>query len=160
MTMIIAPEVVDRPPKSDAELKERRLFLAEQLDVVMGLEMPCSCGKRVHLFLAYRCIECGLWFCKACAERHYNDEISELTRAELRLSLALGVAIESMLLLWSIDQTPGLQVDLRDPSRLRQMTQKWWNEGGYTADDLERFAKDEPEILPGFCLQVQKAEVH
>lgn len=48
---------VDLPPRNDEERAELR-----------GLR---PCGRSEMLILACRCHFCGLFFCRACAERHF-----------------------------------------------------------------------------------------
>ena len=31
-----------------------------------------NCGKQVSIEYAFRCLYCGFWFCRACAEVHFG----------------------------------------------------------------------------------------
>lgn len=35
--------------------------------------LTCTCGKRIYLRGAYKCIHCALWFCRACGKEHFNQ---------------------------------------------------------------------------------------
>jgi len=36
--------------------------------------ITCRCGKKITLMHAYRCLYCGIWFCKDCAEDHFAEQ--------------------------------------------------------------------------------------
>ena len=41
----------------------------------MRLRVECAtCEKKVVVWHAYRCLYCGLFFCRGCAERHFGKK--------------------------------------------------------------------------------------
>ena len=36
------------------------------------VKVRCGCLKLICLKDAYRCLYCGIWFCKKCAEQHFG----------------------------------------------------------------------------------------
>lgn len=34
--------------------------------------MTCGCGQRAVSWQMYRCLYCGVFYCKACAEQHFG----------------------------------------------------------------------------------------
>ena len=62
-----------------------RTVLRSQLEQVRKCDkFPCvkvscaRCEKRVSVFMLFKCLYCGLWFCKSCAERHFGEEFQNL----------------------------------------------------------------------------------
>lgn len=39
------------------------------------LKVRCGCLKLVRWMYAYRCLYCGVWFCKQCAEEHFGYRV-------------------------------------------------------------------------------------
>ena len=39
-------------------------------------QVTCVCGNKIYLRVAYKCLYCGIWFCRSCAKRHFgtNEE--------------------------------------------------------------------------------------
>jgi len=37
----------------------------------------CPCLKKLDLLHAYKCLYCGIWFCEACAEKHFGKTKAE-----------------------------------------------------------------------------------
>ena len=35
--------------------------------------ITCPCSRRIALVYAYKCFYCGIWWCKKCAEDHFED---------------------------------------------------------------------------------------
>lgn len=40
--------------------------------------VKCGCHKKVKLIYAYRCLYCGIWYCKQCAETHFGYKTTEV----------------------------------------------------------------------------------
>lgn len=38
--------------------------------------VKCGCQK-VKLIYAYRCLYCGIWYCKECAEEHFGMKVNK-----------------------------------------------------------------------------------
>lgn len=51
--------------KQTREAKDERPFIR------------CGCMKKVWLIHAYRCLYCGEWYCKECAEQHFGKTVAE-----------------------------------------------------------------------------------
>ena len=68
---------IDRPPVGDGEVRALRCLVRQQLTEVhralCGVRITCPCGRRVAAAYAYRCLRCGLWLCRPCAERHFAE---------------------------------------------------------------------------------------
>lgn len=41
------------------------------------IRLKCVCGKRVYIEDMYRCLYCGEWYCRKCAEAHFDKTIEE-----------------------------------------------------------------------------------
>jgi hypothetical protein len=42
------------------------------------LTVSCgSCGVRLYLVRAYRCLYCGVWFCRVCAQLHFGMRVPD-----------------------------------------------------------------------------------
>jgi hypothetical protein len=66
---------VHEAPKDHSEIEEKRELLRSQL-VELGqsvyAQVTCAaCSRRPHIHQACRCLECGLFFCPACAKVHF-----------------------------------------------------------------------------------------
>ena len=58
-------------------------FIAEQEgDEIPAkhLKVRCPCLKLVKWSYAYRCLYCGVFFCKECAEEHFGKTVDEYRR--------------------------------------------------------------------------------
>ena len=45
----------------------------EELGKALDTEFHCGdCNKVVKIRKGSRCLECGIWFCKKCALKHYE----------------------------------------------------------------------------------------
>lgn len=43
---------------------------------VCDVKVRCGCLKMVRLYSeAYRCLYCGIWFCKECAQLHFGYRV-------------------------------------------------------------------------------------
>jgi hypothetical protein len=72
--------------RSTATAEERQLSLAKvrgqlsDLSTQIGYEtlaVSCGrCGHRVSVVRAYRCLYCGVWFCRTCAQLHFGMRVS------------------------------------------------------------------------------------
>lgn len=59
--------------------KEKRMRLASQLREwlepvrQLGLKVTCEgCKRRVNFWYMFRCLYCGFYFCKECADNHFK----------------------------------------------------------------------------------------
>ena len=55
-------------------MSETADHVARQMKEAMrdGARITCGCGNRLKLYLAFRCLYCGAWFCQTCAEIHFG----------------------------------------------------------------------------------------
>lgn len=37
----------------------------------------CGCGKKLWPHQAYKCLYCGEWYCKQCAEEHFGKTVAQ-----------------------------------------------------------------------------------
>lgn len=38
--------------------------------------VKCGCHKQVKLIYAYRCLYCGIWYCRDCAQEHFGAKVT------------------------------------------------------------------------------------
>jgi len=61
---------------SDISIAERRTLILFQLAQLGPHKkqpiITCLCGKDVPAMYAYRCYECGVFFCPKCASKHFD----------------------------------------------------------------------------------------
>jgi len=88
-----APQIAQIPERPEATSRWRnaplevvqtnRVKIRRQLEELYDQEqgpcgpavirITCPCGERIPLMEAYRCLFCGIWFCKDCAEEHFTE---------------------------------------------------------------------------------------
>ncbi len=78
-----------RSNSSDEDKRKLREIMMEQIKHIavarpeQQIKLTCICGKRVVVWMMYRCLFCGIFFCKECAEVHFGqrrpaiDQVSE-----------------------------------------------------------------------------------
>lgn len=76
------------------ERKQKLQWMQEQVSLILDqqrIEAPmqhvkirCGCNKLVGWMFMYRCLYCGIWYCKDCAEKHFGMRVPpmEVSRAE------------------------------------------------------------------------------
>ena len=42
---------------------------------VTNVKIRCGCLRLDKMLYMYRCLYCGIWFCKSCAEEHFGMRI-------------------------------------------------------------------------------------
>ncbi len=59
--------------------KEKRIVLSNQLKQWLlpvrnlGLKVTCGkCQRKVNFWYMFRCLYCGIFYCKECAEEHFK----------------------------------------------------------------------------------------
>lgn len=71
---------------TEEEKLEARAWMRKQLQPIvtapLQYKMTCGCGKRVVFWMMYRCLYCGVFFCKACAEEHFGARVATLNESE------------------------------------------------------------------------------
>ncbi len=62
----------------DLSIVERRTLILFQLKQLgpysKQQKITCLCGKIVPVMFAYRCYECGVYFCPKCASKHFDTK--------------------------------------------------------------------------------------
>ena len=85
----------DLPVYVSTTTPEERLaklaFMREQVDLILDQEklgmavtkvkVRCGCHKLLPLIYMYRCLYCGLYYCKKCAEVHFGMRVPPSTGA-------------------------------------------------------------------------------
>lgn len=67
-------------PMNESELREKIGFIVEQTRTASKLEKPfihCECRRDIPLVLSYRCLYCGQWYCRKCAEKHFGKTVQQ-----------------------------------------------------------------------------------
>lgn len=63
----------DSTELSIAERRTLILFQLKQLGPTSKQQLiTCLCGHEIPVIFAYRCYECGVYFCPKCAGKHFN----------------------------------------------------------------------------------------
>lgn len=81
------PELLDHDTADEAELEARRDLLHRQLEEVAAAHtvfVTCGCGRRVSVPFAYRCRQCGVFFCGVCGLRHFGLAVDRATGRVVR----------------------------------------------------------------------------
>lgn len=69
------------PEQREEKLKlmgEQVRFIMEQDKIgtpIINVTIRCGCNKKVRLIMAYRCLYCGVFYCKECAEEHFGMRV-------------------------------------------------------------------------------------
>lgn len=65
---------VDKKPRTRVEKDAVLWEVFKQCREVVGVgaKITRPCGRRVQLTFSYKCFHCDIWFCKACATRHFG----------------------------------------------------------------------------------------
>ena len=78
MMALPAYESKATPEEREAKLKwmytQVSLIKAQVADEVplQHAKIRCGCNKMVSWQYMYRCLYCGIWYCKDCAEEHFG----------------------------------------------------------------------------------------
>lgn len=83
-------ESMASPEETQAKLE----WMAKQLSLIHDQEkigtpirhikIRCGCNKLVGWMYMYRCLYCGIWFCKDCAQLHFGKRVAEPFAGVLR----------------------------------------------------------------------------
>jgi len=69
---------------ADLSIAERRTIVWFQLKQLGPPSkqplITCLCGHRVPAMFAYRCYECGVFFCPKCASKHFDTNRGKIKR--------------------------------------------------------------------------------
>lgn len=69
--------VIDDCPHDAHDVVTKRAAVVKQRQELVDQPtewVTCSCGALVALRMAFRCWQCGIIFCSACAERHFGPK--------------------------------------------------------------------------------------
>ena len=59
----------------------RKQLPVNNLSEFYFIKITCSdCDKKIGMINMYRCLQCGLWICKKCGEKHFNIDLSKIPR--------------------------------------------------------------------------------
>lgn len=69
--------------KSNATLEEKmekRVTVRNQIAQLQGIDSDkamvcCPCGTTLVVWMAYRCLYCGVFYCRTCAQLHYGQRL-------------------------------------------------------------------------------------
>lgn len=70
-------------PISASDWAEKVNFVKKQTAQAMDAVRPfvrCGCHKKLQMHHAYRCLYCGEWYCKSCAEVHFGKSVEQYRR--------------------------------------------------------------------------------
>jgi len=63
---------------SQLSCEQKRREVARQLvelgPILLQPAVTCLCGAVRPIQYMYRCIECGMFWCRQCAEKHFADD--------------------------------------------------------------------------------------
>lgn len=63
----------------------RETFRQESQGVTVRMALiTCPCERRLALVSSYKCLYCGVWFCRRCAEEHFGKTVAEYRAGEAR----------------------------------------------------------------------------
>ncbi|TQV85224.1 hypothetical protein FKG94_03270 [Exilibacterium tricleocarpae] len=65
---------------SFSDWQKKLVFVAQQTKQAMDKNRPfvrCGCQKKLWMQNAYKCLYCGEWYCKECAEIHFGKTVAE-----------------------------------------------------------------------------------
>lgn len=67
-------EAIPAPPAPKQELstEETRVIVRKQIAQARKGKVTCECGVVAPLWLMYRCLYCGRYWCKSCAGKHFE----------------------------------------------------------------------------------------
>lgn len=63
----------------DIELKAK-IVRAQFKEIQNTNSITCGCGHNVPVRFMYKCLYCGEWYCKTCAEEHFGETIKEANK--------------------------------------------------------------------------------
>ena len=83
-------DINELPPYESNVTPEQRMeklkFMGRQLSMIKeqsgwGIAadkttVKCGCHKKVKLIYAYRCLYCGIWYCRDCAQEHFGYKVT------------------------------------------------------------------------------------
>lgn len=70
-------QILHRHPQDNDDVAAKRVAIATQskdLNQQPQVWITCPCGTRLLLRYSYKCWECGIFFCRSCAEKHFGPK--------------------------------------------------------------------------------------
>jgi len=55
-------------------VKQTREVIRESNKHKPAVEVVCTCGVKKNILYMYKCLYCGIFFCKKCAQEHFEKE--------------------------------------------------------------------------------------
>ena len=68
---------IDKTPIDNFErqmLKEIIFNQTREINAAWSVKVTCPCGKGLSVLLAIKCLQCSVFFCPDCAQRHFQVE--------------------------------------------------------------------------------------
>jgi len=67
-----------RKQKMDWMYKQLKFIKVQEDDKIplRHTSIRCGCNKLVKFIYMYRCLYCGVWYCKECAEQHFGYKVA------------------------------------------------------------------------------------
>lgn len=73
-----------------ADTPQHATLVAKQCDsVLLRRTVTCECNTILPVEAAFRCLYCGIWFCRRCAERHFGKTVAEWDQEKKREKLGI-----------------------------------------------------------------------
>jgi len=80
------PDLPFYESKTTPEQRAEKLrWMEEQMELICDqhkigtpirfVKIRCGCNKMVRIIEAYRCLYCGVFYCKECAEEHFGMRV-------------------------------------------------------------------------------------
>lgn len=68
-----------RKQKLDWMYEQLKFIKVQEKDgiPVARTTIRCGCHKLVKYIYMYRCLYCGVWYCKECAEKHFGAKVAQ-----------------------------------------------------------------------------------
>lgn len=57
------------------KLVRRQLDSLYKEDCMARINILCGCGRRAIWWMMFRCLYCGVFFCKTCAQIHFGKRL-------------------------------------------------------------------------------------
>lgn len=73
--------------RAESSKEKQKILKAQHMDLCAGTmtTMCPDCRQLRHFTLLFKCLYCGVYFCRNCAEKHFGKTIDEYYNPELRI---------------------------------------------------------------------------
>lgn len=55
--------------------ENRKILITQMREVIRTNTVTCTRGLKLEIIKAYKCLYCGIWFCRRCAKEHFEHGI-------------------------------------------------------------------------------------